>query len=97
MPSLLDEVATAGMRAIKTTHPVEPVEIGNLHRLISAINVRAMFGGVSDMTIWRWLNDAELDFPRPIYVKRRRFWREAELIGWIANRPRETNDSRMDA
>ena len=62
----------------------------DLNRLISASDVRTMFGNVSDMTIWRWLQDANLNFPKPIYVMRRRFWREAELIEWIANQPRET-------
>ena len=61
----------------------------DLNRLISASDVRTMFGNVSDMTIWRWLQDANLNFPKPIYVMRRRFWREAELIEWIANQPRE--------
>lgn len=66
--------------------------IRNPHRLIAAADVRAMFGDVSDMTIWRWLKDANLNFPKPIYVQRRRFWREAELVAWIGSRPRETGD-----
>ena len=70
--------------------PSEPIETGDVNRLISASDVRAMFGNVSDMTIWRWLQNANLNFPKPIYVMRRRFWREAELIEWIANQPRET-------
>ena len=47
---------------------------------------------ISDMTLWRWLKDANLNFPKPIYVQRRRFWREAELIEWISNQPREMSD-----
>ena len=67
----------------------EPIEPKNLNRLISTADVRRMFGDVSDMTIWRWLKDANLNFPKPIYVLRRRFWREAELIEWISSQPRE--------
>jgi predicted DNA-binding transcriptional regulator AlpA len=48
-----------------------------------------MIGNVSDMTIWRWLKDEKLSFPKPIYVQRRRFWRESELLSWINNRPSE--------
>lgn len=55
----------------------------SLYRLISIGDVRRMFGDVSDMTIWRWQQDADLNFPKPIYVQRRRFWRESELIEWI--------------
>lgn len=59
------------------------------NRLVSAADLRVMFGDVSDMTIWRWLKEEDLKFPKPIYVQRRRFWREAELLEWIARQPRE--------
>tara|TARA_R110002094_G_scaffold85688_20_gene89724 strand:- start:735 stop:977 length:243 start_codon:yes stop_codon:yes gene_type:complete len=72
--------------------PEEPAEAIHRHRLISVADVRKMFGDVSDMTIWRWLKDADLNFPKPIYVQRRRFWREAELVEWIGNRPTEITD-----
>lgn len=36
--------------------------------------VRARYGGISDMTLWRWLHDAELGFPAPIIINRRRLW-----------------------
>lgn len=71
----------------------EPIDPGNQHRLISASDVRTMFGKVSDMTIWRWLKDPALNFPRPIYVQRRRFWRETEVLEWIENQPRELTAS----
>jgi predicted DNA-binding transcriptional regulator AlpA len=58
------------------------------YKLISAADVRTMFGDVTDMTIWRWLKDPDLKFPKPIYVMRRRFWRLAELTDWIDNQPR---------
>ena len=49
------------------------------YRLISASVVREMFGGVSSMTVWRWLQDESLGFPKPIYVQRRRFWRDSRF------------------
>ena len=55
-------------------------------KLIGAAAVREMCGGVSDMSVWRWLSDPALQFPRPIYISRRRYWREAEILGWIDSR-----------
>ncbi len=52
-------------------------------KLITAATVRQALGGVSDMTLWRWLNDADLDFPRPTYIGKRRYFREAEISAWI--------------
>jgi predicted DNA-binding transcriptional regulator AlpA len=50
---------------------------------IPARDVRNICGGVSDMTIWRWLNDPALNFPKPIYIARRRYWKEAEVTAWL--------------
>lgn len=52
-------------------------------KLITAAEVRARFGGISDMTLWRWLDDAALGFPRAVYIQRRRFWRESEIAAFI--------------
>lgn len=48
---------------------------------IQAATVREICGGISDMTLWRWLK--ERDFPRPIYIAGRRFWREADVLAWL--------------
>ncbi len=50
---------------------------------IPSSKVREICGGVSDMTIWRWQQAAELNFPKPIYIGRRRYWREADVITWL--------------
>lgn len=52
-------------------------------KLISASAVREICGGISDMSLWRWLQDDALAFPRPIYIQKRRFWREAEILSWL--------------
>ena len=44
--------------------------------------------GVTSMTIHRWLADPDLQFPRPFYLGRFRFWRIAELEAWEAKQPR---------
>lgn len=56
------------------------------NKLISANAVRELCGGVSDMTLWRWLNDPALDFPKPIYIGTRRYWREVDLSAWLKAR-----------
>ena len=38
--------------------------------------------GVSDMSLYRWLRDAELNFPKPIYIGRYRYWRLADLLAF---------------
>lgn len=59
------------------------------HKLISAAAVRDLCGGVSDMTLWRWLHDRELAFPQPVYIAKRRYWREADLAEWLKARANE--------
>ncbi|MCK8483948.1 AlpA family phage regulatory protein [Aliiroseovarius sp. S2029] len=59
------------------------------HKLISAAAVRDLCGGISDMTLWRWLNDPELDFPKPVYIGKRRYWREADMGEWLQARAAE--------
>ena len=47
--------------------------------------------GRSDMTIHRWLNDPELNFPRPTYLGRYRYWRIDQLERWEAEQARKPN------
>jgi predicted DNA-binding transcriptional regulator AlpA len=65
---------------------VQPASADN-HQHISAAAVRRLCGNVSDMTLWRWLEDPANAFPKPIYIGRRRYWREAEIVAWLDNRP----------
>ena len=55
----------------------------NPNTRITARTVRQICGGVSDMTLHRWLKDPEKEFPRPLYIGKRRYWREAEIIAWL--------------
>jgi predicted DNA-binding transcriptional regulator AlpA len=47
---------------------------------LNAAQVRRRYGGVSDMSIWRWLRDG--GFPQPLRISGRRFWLEADLTAW---------------
>lgn len=45
--------------------------------------VRETCGGWSDMTLWRRLNEDGGDFPKPVYIAKRRYWVEAEILAWL--------------
>ena len=49
---------------------------------LNAAQVRTRYGGMSDMALWRWLNDEDLEFPQPLVINKRRFWNAAELTAW---------------
>jgi predicted DNA-binding transcriptional regulator AlpA len=55
---------------------------------LQARQVRHRYGSIADMTLWRWLQDTDLKFPRPIRIGQRRYWRLSDLIAWEA-RPME--------
>ena len=44
---------------------------------LNAAQVRTRYGGVSDMALWRWLQDDALGFPKPFRINRRRFGKRA--------------------
>lgn len=54
------------------------------YRHIPASTVREMCGGISDMSLWRWCKNS--DFPQPVRINRRRYWREADVVAWLASR-----------
>lgn len=41
---------------------------------------------ISDRTVDRWLMRPELNFPQPIRISGRRYWREAEITAWERTR-----------
>jgi predicted DNA-binding transcriptional regulator AlpA len=61
----------------------------NEKRLITSRQLRDRIGGVSAMAIWRWSNDPELCFPKPIVINNLRYWREEEIEAWLESQ-RET-------
>lgn len=36
----------------------------------------------SHVTIWRWVRDPELDFPKPIQINRLNYWHLSALEAW---------------
>jgi predicted DNA-binding transcriptional regulator AlpA len=37
---------------------------------------------ITDMTLWRWLVDETLAFPKPMVINRRRYFLETDLVAW---------------
>ena len=54
---------------------------------IQAADTRHLCGGISDMTLWRWINDR--DFPQPVYIGNRRYWKESDVLAWLDAQPAE--------
>jgi hypothetical protein len=50
--------------------------------LIDAAAVRMLAGGISDMTLRRWVARGIL--PEPRHIERRRFWRRGALLAALA-------------
>lgn len=48
-------------------------------RYLRAKAVRARYGGLGEMTLWRWLEDPESKFPKPFKINGVRFWDEVDL------------------
>lgn len=53
--------------------------------LLPASKVRGRYN-VTDMTIYRWERDGRLNFPVPLWINRRRYWRLADLVAWESSK-----------
>lgn len=49
---------------------------------LTSAELRRIFGGVCQMTIWRWLRDETLEFPKPTIIRGRRYWDSAEIAAF---------------
>lgn len=52
------------------------------------LNLRALRTkiSVSRATLWRWIEAGS--FPRPVYIRSRRYWDAAAVDAWVASNPR---------
>ena len=53
---------------------------------LNSPQVRRRYGGVSDMTLWRWRHDAGLNFPQSNPIRGRHYWKLADLEAWDRER-----------
>ena len=54
--------------------------------LLTSAQTRARVGGVSTMCIWRWMRDPRVQFPAPVKINARNYWRLGDLRRWQAER-----------
>ena len=54
---------------------------------INSKQLRAMLGGISDMSLWRYTQSSCLNFPKPTYINKRRFWSSGEVEEWFRKQP----------
>ena len=53
--------------------------------LLPTNQVLAWVGGISAMTLWRWLRSDRVRFPQPaLIVNNRRYWSAASIRHWLA-------------
>jgi len=51
---------------------------------LTSKQVRARYGDMSDMSLWRWCRDPRMGFPQPVRINRIKFWDEADLDAFDA-------------
>jgi predicted DNA-binding transcriptional regulator AlpA len=56
---------------------------------LTAKQVQARYGGISEMSLWRWVRDCMNGFPPPVYFGRKRFWLLRELEAWERGNARQ--------
>ena len=63
---------------------------GDDDALLTSRQVRAKVGGISDMTLWRWLESDVVRFPQPtLKVNKRCYWSAGAIRRWLAERSSE--------
>lgn len=62
---------------------------GDNGKFLTSAQVKVRFGNISDMTLWRWENDGVLNFPKPIVIQRRKYFREADILAWEGKREKQ--------
>ncbi len=50
--------------------------------LLNSAQTKTRCGNVTDMCIWRWMRDPRVQFPLPVTINRRNYWRLGDLRHW---------------
>ena len=53
---------------------------------LNAAQVRSRYGGMSEMALWRWLNDEDLGFPQPLRHQQAALLEGNRLSAWERTR-----------
>ena len=64
-----------------------PTPAGDDEVLLAAQQVCSRLGGISLMTLWRWLRSDVLQFPQPsLRINNRRYWSVGSIRRWLSDR-----------
>jgi predicted DNA-binding transcriptional regulator AlpA len=55
-------------------------------RYLTGKQVRARYGNISRMTLFRWQHDPFKNFPAPVPLSEHKYWRLSDLIAWEQSR-----------
>ncbi len=83
---MLPSEAQAPIPSTPSPTPAVSPERGLPARMIPSAAVRHICGGVSKVTLHRWMKRPDLAFPRPVAIGQRNYWHEAELLAWLKAR-----------
>jgi len=61
----------------------------NTNTLLTSRKVREVLGGISEMTLWRWLKAPALQFPPPMKIRSRNYWRREDIEAWLVRQDRK--------
>jgi predicted DNA-binding transcriptional regulator AlpA len=69
------------------------IDLSKAEEWLLSSQVKAIFK-FSDMALWRWLDDEELGFPKPIKVMGRNYWRQCDIAAFQERMIKEAMNSR---
>lgn len=56
---------------------------------LTAKHLVVRYGGISEMTLWRWVKEGRNNFPKPVYMNRRRLWPLQTIEAWERSNVRQ--------
>ena len=69
----------------QTHTPTQPEEAATPpKKLVRSAAVKRRLGDISSQTLWRYVKDPELEFPKPFYINGVRHWADDAIEAWIA-------------
>jgi predicted DNA-binding transcriptional regulator AlpA len=69
-------------------------ELQDPDELLGSTHVRRLCGGVTGMTLWRWMRpNSQMQFPPPDRtINGRRYWRRGTILAWQARTEQSMKD-----
>jgi predicted DNA-binding transcriptional regulator AlpA len=69
-------------------HPAPSLPSPTDDTLITAPEARRLAGGISDMSLWRWIRDGVV--PPPRIIRARRYWPRGEFLAALHSASRQS-------